>query len=374
MKEYFPRLDALRFVAFLVVFFNHIPSFVGYPSGINTPGTPWFVYLQDGDLAVGFFFVLSAFLVTYLFEREREKKGTLSLANFYRRRILRIWPLYFLVIGIIVLVSYLVGLEHFTFVKAGLSFLEVGAATLLLTGLTRPFLHTVNEMLAVLWSISVEEQFYLLWSSVYRFFRRYVGYILLLAVLVSIGFRYVYANAFEFREFYTPTTMVYLCIGAAAGIYGVRFRSWIVLHVRTLSIFSMMGVIALLSVRGFVFPHVYPQWFASIDAPLFGMCFALLILANAFGAVSAVERSKNTFMAFLEYLGSISYGLYVYHLVAFTIVMAVLSSLHLNTPVNGMTFAGIVIITFILTLGMASASYRFFETPFLLLKKKFSSA
>ena len=102
-KIHFPNLDALRFFAFLSVFISHIAVFLSF--------TPvWFqpikkLFLIHGDLGVNFFFVLSGFLISYLLFTERTESGEVSLKGFYKRRILRIWPLYFivLIIGIFII-------------------------------------------------------------------------------------------------------------------------------------------------------------------------------------------------------------------------------------------------------------------------------
>ena len=108
-KVYFPGLNGLRFFAAMAVVVTHIElvkHFMGLPnlwgnhssniltlkSAVNT-----FVF-EAGGLGVYFFFVLSGFLITYLLLVEKAKTGTIAVKKFYLRRILRIWPLYYLIV------------------------------------------------------------------------------------------------------------------------------------------------------------------------------------------------------------------------------------------------------------------------------------
>lgn len=80
-RFYRPELNLLRFIAFSMVFVTHVAGFS--------------VFLYAGFFGVPIFFVLSAFLITELLQREKQQVGKISIYNFYIRRILRIWPLYF---------------------------------------------------------------------------------------------------------------------------------------------------------------------------------------------------------------------------------------------------------------------------------------
>jgi peptidoglycan/LPS O-acetylase OafA/YrhL len=104
-KIFFPNLDGLRFVSFFVVFLYH--SLLSILSYLKDSSPRVYTVLEflfrHGNLGVNFFFVLSGFLITYLLIKEKEFNGRIHVPNFYVRRILRIWPLYYLcvVVGFI---------------------------------------------------------------------------------------------------------------------------------------------------------------------------------------------------------------------------------------------------------------------------------
>lgn len=93
-KLYFHNLDGLRFIAAFLVIASHCSTFrSGYDAKLVNAFSS--LYGMMGELGVKIFFVLSGFLITFLLLRERETTGGISVRNFYLRRVLRIWPLYF---------------------------------------------------------------------------------------------------------------------------------------------------------------------------------------------------------------------------------------------------------------------------------------
>jgi len=148
-----PSLDGWRAVSIIMV--------LGYHAAMASPDSesPVFSMFFDGNLGVRFFFVISGFLITWLLLKESKQTGKVSLNNFYVRRFLRIFPVYF------VYVLVLFGLQLFA------KFKETPAGWLGMLTFTRNFTDglTANGSMgsAHLWSLSVEEQFYLLWPGLY---------------------------------------------------------------------------------------------------------------------------------------------------------------------------------------------------------------
>jgi peptidoglycan/LPS O-acetylase OafA/YrhL len=142
----FPSLDGWRAVSILLVLGSHCKVTAGFPQSLDRV----FYWLFDGDLGVRCFFVISGFLITYLLLQENIQTGSISLRNFYIRRALRILPVYF----VFLLVVFL--LQIFTPFHQSLV-VWIGNLTF-----TTDFLPTTWTT-GHLWSLAVEEQFYLLW-------------------------------------------------------------------------------------------------------------------------------------------------------------------------------------------------------------------
>jgi peptidoglycan/LPS O-acetylase OafA/YrhL len=152
-RYYRPELDLLRFIAFMMVFMVHRMDFIP----IDAAQHPWLYNVcLLGDLGVPVFFLLSAFLITELLFRERDETGTIQLRAFYMRRILRIWPLYFLVFYGLVVLTRFVPFAGAKDPGAWLAFtFFAGNWWICWHGWVPAY--PVNP----LWSISVEEQFYI---------------------------------------------------------------------------------------------------------------------------------------------------------------------------------------------------------------------
>src|SRR5688572_12576703 len=119
-RVFFPNLDGLRFVCFFMVFLFHISKSVTEHYLAHNVEVPTFfkifsLLFQNGNLGVNFFFVLSGFLITFLLIKEKEYTGRIHVGNFYVRRLLRIWPLFYLCvfIGFVIfpMVSHLLGMS-----------------------------------------------------------------------------------------------------------------------------------------------------------------------------------------------------------------------------------------------------------------------
>ena len=180
---YRPELDLLRFLAFFPIFFAHLVPMEGqYYGGHHLSAFGGKVVIATaycGLAGLNLFFVLSAFLISNLLLREREVNGTVNLRAFYIRRILRIWPLYFFAIALGFCWQFIDPSQHL-----GRTYI---VAFLLLAG-NWPFvfLGNTNSFMAPLWSVSVEEQFYLAWPL---FLRRLTkrGMIIFSVGLVLVG-------------------------------------------------------------------------------------------------------------------------------------------------------------------------------------------
>jgi peptidoglycan/LPS O-acetylase OafA/YrhL len=348
---YRPELDAVRFVAFMGVFISH-----SYASKARV----WIMLADTLRFGVCLFFMLSAYLITELLRREREKTGTLHLKKFYLRRILRIWPLYFLALGVCVGLGIWNPVWHVEASRIASSLLLAGNWYVVVYG------WSANPMWSPLWTISIEEQFYVITPTVAKFGGASVNLFSWLTIALSYLVLWrmdlaipqgsgVFANSVVQFQFFAAGSLLANYLKGRVPSIGKPWRvtmflgglgCWIAANRLGINTRLHTGATHLTPVLG---------WGAI-------MAGTLLIFLSFLGA------SDVRFPRPIVYLGSISYGLYVYH-------DSVLNLVHLAlTPlwqVRGMPVLATVL-SLAITCLIASISYRFFEQPFVRLKKRFT--
>ncbi len=144
-----PSLDGLRAVSVLLVLASHMNGVLAQ----KLPSIPYWLYVFWGALGVQTFFVISGFLITHLLLKELNKTGTVNLKRFYFRRALRIFPPFYVYLAValsLTLVGFFPG-ELRAFLVAGTY--------------TWNYLGTGSVLVEHTWSLSLEEQFYLLWPA-----------------------------------------------------------------------------------------------------------------------------------------------------------------------------------------------------------------
>jgi peptidoglycan/LPS O-acetylase OafA/YrhL len=358
-RFYYPELDGLRFVAFLLVFIHNTPYIVSNPA--------WKIINEYGWIGVDLFFCLSAFLITKLLLTENENFGKINIRDFYVRRVLRIFPLYILYIVIALFFSlqaqkwnglttwHVVGLSTFTF----------NIVYQFLTPYIMPFF-------VHLWSISFEEQFY---ATIPLFLQRIIETRqrikwLIFTLLFIIGFStravFIYYQIEHPVIYMLPFThfeSILLGVAAGYGLFNQFLKStkgWVLL---------LIGIT--LNILVFFLPNNYEiTWNLLLTYPMVGLGMILIVLS--------VTKNENKFTPpllnnkIISYLGKVSYGLYIWHILGNYLASIFISRL-LNIPHQetyyplavfaiGFTFTGI----------FASLSYYSYERHFLKLKNQFS--
>lgn len=222
---YFEHLDVVRFVAaFMIVILHAYEAWLGWYGevGILSGNTYkelsfWGRYIdqiiKNMGLGVDVFFLLSGFLITYILLEEKKRFGDISIGKFMIRRTLRIWPLYFLLIGITPFLVKWVDMPHPNYLANALF---LGNFDVIKTQLwIFPFAH--------FWSICVEEHFYIVWPFVIAFTpRKHLLKVFTGFIMLSIGFRVYTAVtvAFPWFIFYTHTlSKIDVLVIGAVGAY-----------------------------------------------------------------------------------------------------------------------------------------------------------
>jgi peptidoglycan/LPS O-acetylase OafA/YrhL len=374
-RFYRPELDVLRFFAFLSVFFYH-----GLPGLVLTRHTGLLGRLaaceialkEVGRFGVCLFFLLSAYLITELLSRERNRTGTIHITSFYSRRILRIWPLYFAFLFGGVLLGLFVRDYKVEASRLWAFLLLAGNWYVVRVGCSA-------NPIAPLWSVSVEEQFYLLWPWVARLGGRTLCLTSVLLFPISsvclyelsregvLAGRTIWLNSFVQFQFFAIGALLALALRGRAlilrpavriGLFVAGLTSWLVAD-GVFQIDRTMSTGPFSMVTGYA-------------------CVAIgcTLLFGSFLGLSRRWLPKP-----LVYLGKVSYGLYVFHMLALNISWALFwpseaqrSSLATSWAFVSLTArAGLVLIVGLgTTVALAALSYRFLERPFLNLKQRFT--
>ena len=360
----------LRFFAFLAVFLQHAfqktPAYYFPETHRTLSGRAVSILAWSGGYGVDLFFVLSAFLITQLLMREQEVSGTLDVRRFYLRRILRIWPLYFAYLLFLAVIGISIAQFHIAAKWLILFALLSGNIANALWGWTPTFIASH------LWSIAVEEQFYLLWPLVVRGRRARSLVAAALAMLaISVTARticWLWSAPGSLVWTNTLTRLDPLAGGILFGVYtmGKPFR----LRPLARVLLSIGGAATMLVVSAFCDPYWSPN---SALTLFFGYPAVTLGCVAILAAFLGMRLSLASFATrALVYLGKISYGLYIWHMLA---LEAVVKGLARPIPfagdwIDSSTFEAVCALG--LTLAISAASYRFLELPFLKLKSRFA--
>jgi peptidoglycan/LPS O-acetylase OafA/YrhL len=369
-KVYFCNLDALRFFAALMVIISHLEqkkATLGFYNFRHLLAIKSF-----GELGVTLFFVLSGFLITYLLYAEKKKDGKINIPFFYLRRILRIWPLYFLItfLGFAVWPHF-----HFFDIPEWTSVIYNHLwLKLILFIFFQPNLALMTfapiPYTSHLWSVGVEEQFYLLWPLIIAFSRKSLYWLIGILLFVTLSFHILTFTSLVsnlgvigilIKKFFYYSRFDSMAIGAL-GAYMVFYNK-----TRALSfLYSLpVQILTWLTTLAFMAFGVHSPLF---DNTIYSLLFGIIILNLATNPRNLVRLENQS----INYLGKISYGLYMYHLIFITIAIKFSAYLFDNN------LSGIfpIFFCFAITMGMtiitASLSYQYIEKPFIKRKNRFT--
>ncbi|HXY71566.1 MAG TPA: acyltransferase [Actinomycetota bacterium] len=353
-----PALDGLRGLAIIIVLFNHL--------GEQGPRVFW-RFTEGGIVGVDVFFVLSGFLITSLLVAEWDHTGSIALGRFYMRRALRLLPALFVMIGIVAIAAHtsLVPLHYRAPTLTGIPYALLYATDLrwVLPGATPLHAGFMDPM----WSLSIEEQFYLLWPGILLLVLMFVPnarqsralqLTLIVAALIQLhrALLFMHGGAMWDRLYATPDTHTDgLLIGCALAFI-VQRRSP---SRRTLAVAGAAGLATVLVFALFLGPDsgVQPQLYMQYDG------FGIVAVASAFLLWSLVDRAAPRFIQTpiesrtMRFVGRISYALYLWNYAIFIV---------LRLP--GVPALPAAIIRLVTVFAVATASYYLVERYFLRIK------
>jgi peptidoglycan/LPS O-acetylase OafA/YrhL len=361
----FPGLDSLRFWAALLVVIGHVPL---TQASRGLPAPTFGALSYRAAPAVSFFFTLSGFLITHLLLAEAARSSRIDVRAFYVRRVLRIWPLYYFVIGFGLLfynvVLPVLGIHYPVAYRPGEALLLY---VFFLPNLMNS-LFTVGGILNPTWSIGVEEQFYLAWAPLLRRWPGRVPWLAGAALLIFLAVSWsndaaVFGQGWV-ENFVGQLEFHFMAAGALAA-WGLRCHRVAVLEWPCFSSRRVQGLLwgllaALLLLGDGPLPH-------PLIEVLLLLLFPWLIVETAVNPRRAIDVA----WPWTERLGEVSYGIYMLHMIAVYSVTAVFLQSgvrHAPAVLYVTTFYGAVVA---LTLVLSYLSWRCLERPVLKLKAGF---
>jgi len=303
-RAYFGNFDGLRFIAATLVICAH---YVTYFSEVD-PTMGWWqrvIFTLDGsgaEAAVGFFFVLSGFLITYLTLRDNDATNAVSIGKFYVRRVLRIWPLYY--------VCMIAGFLLYPALSQIQDYKEIAhwkLYALFLANFDQIYFGNSNFLLGVFWSIAIEEQFYLVWPWIVFAFRNR----LLTTCLVTLAISIIFQSITHLPS-HTISSFHDLTIGAALAVVCFHKREVVGNWIRrarpvAIALFYLFGLMIIVG-RYQITNHFpgYEYMARTVNAAI----YSIIILDQGFNVHSPVQIGR---VPMISELGKVSYGLYLLH-------------------------------------------------------------
>jgi peptidoglycan/LPS O-acetylase OafA/YrhL len=366
LRPKMPELNTIRGIAVLLVLFFHGFSFRYGLGGLSGFARLFVAATLPGWMGVDLFFVLSGFLITGILLDTKSKTG--YYRTFYTRRALRILPLYYAVLLILAV------LTRTGWVNRTASWAFLGLSFFYLSNVTELF--SVPMQYGVLWSLAVEEHFYLLWPAVVRSLsRRRVAIAAFIVCAICPSLRaFYFVRGYSTGTGYTWLVADGLATGAilaavARGPWGTRFRMWRVTAVFLGSSIVMFGA-------GYPFGIFLARRLLGVTLRatalnlLFAGSITLALLIGTSRWKAIVNRPV------LSFFGDISYGVYLIHMLVFDLEDHFIGKWFpaLSSPSGH--FGEMVLLFTIgagVTVAVASLSRWYFEEPFLRMKGRFGT-
>jgi len=352
---YFPGLNGLRSISAMAVVISHITL------SLKELGLDPFIFgsFDDGSprglllagYGVSIFFVISGFLITYLLLVEKEIQP-INIKKFYVRRALRIWPLYYLYFGvaIFILIAFCFTIK----IKTLFLYFFFAANVPFIMGCTTPFL-------AHYWSIAVEEQFYLFWPWIIKKSKYLISLIIiLLFILVGIKITAHFFHPGSLLETTIHITRFHCMLIGALGCILYRQNNKIFLLIIDNKVTQIISWLILFM----VVINKY-HFISLIDNEIISVISLFLII----GQIKQRNRIVNLELGIFNFLGKISYGIYVIHPILIFLISKIINILVVTT-VYKYIFIYILVTAF--TLLLAYISYEFFEKKFLKMKIRYT--
>jgi len=357
---YFGGTDVLRFICATGVIFHHATQSLRNKDVITNSEL---IHRHSGEFFLDVFFIISGFLISLILMKEYET-NTFSLKNFYMRRIIRIWPLYFLAVLVKIVIA---------------PSMNGTPPGMIVTNLIHALTFSINFQLAfsevvktytILWSICIEEHIYLLLPfliSVFKHkFKSLSIFLLITGVLSWMFFLSIPAKEGVSIPYFMSTSYFYYF---GIGMLIACIRNGLIAG-KKLETFLFRPLVQVVVMLVF-FSYVFNFW------GIQRMVALTLLMNGAFGGYLVWASTKENFIFMLKpklsrYMGNISYAMYVSHVITIGAAIALFKKKHVPFS-EGAWGWGLPLLAVLLCVGLSTLLYYYFERPILKFKNRFTS-
>lgn len=357
-KVYFKGLNGIRAIAAMIVLIFHIDQFT-YFFGLKSIG---FHYTSMATYGVILFFVLSGFLITRLLLIEKDKFQKIDLPKFYYRRILRIWPIYYLLVLIAIIIYF--SAPHIIYYKDGKVLTTFLLYSFLLSNIAYGLGFTITPI-TPLWSVGTEEQFYAFWPFLLgksKNILKTLIYFILTYLSLKIFLRFINEHGVYYR-------LINLCCFDCMAIGGIGAY---LVHNKSKYLKFLFSPFSQVISWLFLFVSVFYKpvhLFSVIDTEVHALFYLVIILNVSENSKTIINLENKIF----DFIGRISYGIYVYHVTVMILLSQIFKHVFNYLPTNSLLdYILVFAITIITVLGISYLSFNYFESYFLKLKNKYS--
>jgi peptidoglycan/LPS O-acetylase OafA/YrhL len=371
-QVYFENLDAIRFIAAMMVFIGHaMTGAFNHLKFDNVFYLKTISLISNGGMGVSIFCVLSGFLITYLIITETEVNGKLNVKKFYIRRFLRIWPLYFFV----VFFSFILypGVKEIFDVNT-----KLGSNILFHISFLSNFdamniaqncygLDAISQNIT--WSVSIEEQFYLFWPLIFLLPKKIWIYVISLLLFLSISFRILNKDIPFVNYYHTLSVLVDLVIGGGFAYLVKHCKRIRALFEKSNTWSHLFLFLATILILSFGTESVLGSHSNSLGRIITSLLFALIIVSQSLTINKSILNLSNFKLG--TTWGKYTYGIYLLHPIVITMVDVSFRIFKINYKHSFITEFSVGLLMLFLTLSISWLSYNYFELRFLKLKNRF---
>jgi peptidoglycan/LPS O-acetylase OafA/YrhL len=343
-KEYFYSLNGLRGLSITSVLLGHISSKNWIFNDLEKIFflRPFIGVIQDSQMGVNLFFIISGFLITSIIISEEKITGKINLKNFFFKRIIRIFPVYFALLFV-----YLI------FHLLGIIFIPKESWITAIT-YTKYFNWKVDWYTAHGWSLSIEEHFYLVWPLIFYFFKNFRRKIIFFIIIMVPFIRY-FSHKYHITGI-NNLTILYRIDAIAFGCLIAFYKNYLIKKINTIyfiiSLFiivffeEFLSLLKVLNLNNLMLSEGHRHGL------VINICLSMVLIYSVFGPKKIMFKILNSKV--LSFVGTISYSIYIWQ-------QPFLSDN--NYWINNLPQS--IILVFLISI----LSYYLIEKPFLRLKK-----